>query len=225
MVIFLATNWEMVSAIGQVIGAIGTVAAVWIALLQIIEIRRQENRKNQQEGTIKFTPKGEDQFEIILTNVNAAPIFVNKAALFRINEHPVRKQISYEPIEDQRIQSEAHKLITQGDICKMTVSLDLLLDEVEKNNHMFLSAYFFSTSGGFFRRSLYVEKKQEDQFEIHVAKEQKETRDLNEMDLWRTIVFKGKKVISSIESNKSIIIGDYININSDNIVMTLMKKK
>lgn len=201
---FLATNWEKWGALGQWAGAIFTAIAVAVALWQVIEMKKQENKKNQQEGTIRFSLNDKDLLEVILTNDNVAPIFVNKATLYRISEDSARKQIGYEPIEDQRIQSEAHKLIAQGDICKMTVPLDLLIDEVEKNNQMFYSAYFFSTSGGFFRRSLYVEKKQGNQLKVYIPKDQKqiETQDLNEMELWQTMILNEKKVISSIGSDK-----------------------
>jgi hypothetical protein len=216
-VIYLAIDWNMWGALGQWAGAIFTAIAVAVALWQVIEMKKQENKKNQQKGIIRFSLNDDkDQLEVILTNANVASIFVNKANLYRISEDSVRKQIGYEPIEDQRIQSEAHKLISQGDICKMTVPLDVLIDEVEKNNQMFYSAYFFSSSGGFFRRSLYVETKQGNQLEIYIPKDDKqiETQDLNEMELWETIVLNKKKVIASIASDK-FFPGININIARD----------
>lgn len=189
--IYLTTNWEMWGALGQWMGAIFTGVAVSVALWQVIEMKRQMNKSSQQEGIIRFK-LNEDHLDIILNNVNVAPIFVNESTLFRVSQHPVRKQMNYQPIEDQRIQYEAPKLITHGDICVMSVPIELLVNEAEKEDQIFMSAYFFSSSGAFFRRSFYVEKSQKGQVEVYIAKEQKETLDIKEMNPWY-----GNRLISS----------------------------
>lgn len=142
--ILLAINWEMWGALGQWAGALITTVAVGIALWQGLEMKKLEYKKNQQEAMISFSMnKKENQLEIILTNVNLPPIFVNKSNLYRIAENTERKQINYQPIEDQRIQAEANKLITQGDICKITVPVDLLIDEANKENKYLYQRIFF----------------------------------------------------------------------------------
>jgi hypothetical protein len=104
----------MWGALGQWAGAIFTAVAVSVALWQVIEMKRQSNKSSQQEGTIRFK-LNEDHLDITLNNVNVAPIFVNESTLFRVSQHPVRKQMNYQPIKDSR-----RSVLTQSNIAKLT---------------------------------------------------------------------------------------------------------
>ncbi|WP_165875716.1 hypothetical protein [Hazenella coriacea] len=177
----------MWGALGQWAGALFTAIAVSVALWQVLEMKKQAQQDKEQKAIIRFL-KTDGNLEIILNNINSAPIYVSQSLIFHMCEHPFRKELYYEPMNDPQIQTDSPKLIGHGDVFKTIIPLDLFLDKVDQSRYSFFTTYFISSSGIVFRRSIYIEKRLEGTFDLYIANEQMETQNIKDMKLWYTLI-------------------------------------